>query len=250
MRLEEASMNAWPGLKVVLDDGWIVRFAEGHTKRANSITMLKAGEDIPGRLRRCEALFAAQNLTPCARITPFAAAAVKPALDRAGYGLAFDHTVALWRDLSGPLDAGGDVEIREGAPGAGWLAAKDRLDPLSGPQNSARARILDNIAIPVAFAAAPGEDRRYASLAYIAVHDGIASLNMVLTDPDQRGQGLAERVCKALFAWARDRAGAKQVFLQCLAANPPARRLYARMGFSEPLYAYHYRLRNFAHPLD
>ncbi len=37
LRLEEASMNAWPGLKYVLDGAWVVRLGEGYTRRANSI---------------------------------------------------------------------------------------------------------------------------------------------------------------------------------------------------------------------
>ena len=36
-RLEEVAMNAWPALQQMLFDGWIVRFAQGYTKRANSV---------------------------------------------------------------------------------------------------------------------------------------------------------------------------------------------------------------------
>ena len=74
LRLEEASMNAWPGLKTVLDDRWVVRLGEGYTRRANSITMLAAGEDIAERLARCSALFAPEGVAPCARVVDFAAA--------------------------------------------------------------------------------------------------------------------------------------------------------------------------------
>ena len=32
-QMEERSMNAWPSLQTILDDGWVIRLANGYTKR-------------------------------------------------------------------------------------------------------------------------------------------------------------------------------------------------------------------------
>ena len=36
-RIEELSMNALPALSTVLVNGWVIRFSDGCSKRANSV---------------------------------------------------------------------------------------------------------------------------------------------------------------------------------------------------------------------
>ncbi len=42
--IEEISMNAYPALKTVVYDEWILRFANEHTNRTNSINPTYFGE--------------------------------------------------------------------------------------------------------------------------------------------------------------------------------------------------------------
>ena len=244
-RVEEASLNSWPAPRQALLDGWVLRFADGYTRRANSATPLDPGQDGPAalsaRIAACEALYAAQGLPALVRTRSFGDAALAAALSARGYR-AEGLSAVLWMPL-GP-DAGSGraaegVELSEARPGPGWLDAQARL---SGCDVAARARILDAVAVPCAFAGAradrPGSP--LAAVAFGAVHGGVACLHMVTTDPAFRRRGLSRRVASALLAWARDRAGAREAGLQVAAENAGALALYAGLGFRTELFRYQY----------
>ncbi|MFW6030741.1 MAG: GNAT family N-acetyltransferase, cg3035/Rv0428c family [Halanaerobiales bacterium] len=62
-KIEEVSMNAWPSLQTNIYDGWIIRFANGYTKRANSINPLYSSEiNIENKINFCETLFKNKDL--------------------------------------------------------------------------------------------------------------------------------------------------------------------------------------------
>lgn len=39
-KLEERALNAWPGIQQAVYDGWLLRFAHGYTRRANSVVSM------------------------------------------------------------------------------------------------------------------------------------------------------------------------------------------------------------------
>jgi len=67
------SLNAWPSLQQILYDGWILRFANGHTKRANSVNPVDKGtENVQEKIQRCQEVYSSKNFTTIFRITPLA----------------------------------------------------------------------------------------------------------------------------------------------------------------------------------
>jgi ribosomal protein S18 acetylase RimI-like enzyme len=109
-------------------------------------------------------------------------------------------------------------------------------------RNDIRKRLLDLVALPVAFAARRDGEGRIVSVAYGAVHDRLVSLQWVVTDPNVRGQGHARATLSALMNWAASRGGAEGACLQVVATNTVAIGLYERLGFTRELYRYHYRV--------
>jgi len=56
--IEERSINSLPALQTVIYDGWIVRFADGYTRRANSVNPLYPSRlPIDDKIEYCEQLY-------------------------------------------------------------------------------------------------------------------------------------------------------------------------------------------------
>src|SRR5690625_1627103 len=62
-KIEQISMNALPALKTEQVDGWTLRFANGYTKRANSIYPLEYEEtNINETIKKCERIYFNKHL--------------------------------------------------------------------------------------------------------------------------------------------------------------------------------------------
>ena len=69
-RFEELSNNAWPALQTIQYDGWILRFANGVTKRSNSVNLLYPSTlDPEEKISFCEHQYVVAGIAPCFKIT-------------------------------------------------------------------------------------------------------------------------------------------------------------------------------------
>ena len=94
-RAEEACLKGWPALHEIWLDGWLLRFAEGHTRRANSINPLRQGSrDLRNKIADCEAAYRAQGLSAIFRISTLAERGLDEMLRALGYGPPEDETRA------------------------------------------------------------------------------------------------------------------------------------------------------------
>jgi ribosomal protein S18 acetylase RimI-like enzyme len=253
-KIEEASLDAWPALTDSDFDGWRLRFANGYTRRANSITPLGASRlDLGDKVATCERVYAERGLPAIFRLTPFAPDALDGLLDARGYTRG-DVVEVRARKLAvlQPVRSGEPPSepARDGrAPRAGsvrvaalgldrWL---DVFAALSGSSESNRA------AHRQVLAAVPGTrrllaliaDGRPASCGMSVLHRDLLGLFDLVTASDCRGRGFGGELLRRALRWGA-RAGAEEAYLQVLDTNTRASRLYQRAGF-EIVYRYHYR---------
>jgi len=238
-RVEETCLNAWPALRQVLLDGWVLRFSEGLTRRANSANPLRGPRETgDGLIAACEALFQRRQLPTIFRLPSIIDADLDQRLDEAGYGREGESCVR-YGDLT-DVEAASDPDVRLlSRPSREWFAAMAALQHHTAEQRRTYRRIIGSLAIPAAFAAL-AIDGEFAALAYGAIHDRLLCYESVITDPRRQRRGYARRVIAGLAAWAKDQ-GAEGMCLEVEAHNAPALALYDAFGLKAELYRYHYR---------
>jgi GNAT superfamily N-acetyltransferase len=248
-RLEVASLGAWPALTESDFDGWRLRFANGYTRRSNSITPLEPSRiDLAQKVEACERIYADRGLPIIFRLTPFAPAGLDEFLAARGYALGEVAEVRALR-LGGssappprPPRPPRAASIRVEPVGLDrWLEAFTSLSRSAGGNRLAHRQVL---------AAVPGTrrllllvaDGHPVSCGMSVLHEGLIGLFDLVTGSAHRRRGFGGELLQRALAWGR-RAGADEAYLQVVETNLGAVRLYQRAGF-ETVYRYHYRERS------
>jgi GNAT superfamily N-acetyltransferase len=237
-RLEEITFRAWPALDTASHAGWLQRFSDGYTKRANSINALETLPEIYSEaIDALEAPYRARGLPPVWRITPLAPPAADGLLEARGYRRIEESLVQL-APLDGSFVPDPAVTIAS-HPSSQWLTGFAELSPVSPPHRPTMTRMLQSIAPPVGFALVE-EAGRPLAFALGVVEDDHLGLFDILVSPAARRRGLARRVLRSVCAWGYAQ-GARFAYLQVVDTNAAARPLYVEHGF-ETVYTYWYRV--------
>lgn len=237
--IEERAFNAWPALQTLLVDGWIMRFADGYTKRANSINAWQPAISMAALLPHAASLYAARRLPIIVRVTPLADPEADPHLASLGFAR-IDETIVMSKVLP-PVSAqmrddGVSIEM---SLTPDWANGFADANAVSTRNRAVHDRMLALVPPPVAFARMSREGEALA-WGLAVVERGSVGLFDIVTLAGARRQGAARRLVTALLAWASDR-GARNAYLQVVAQNAPAIALYRQLGFAVA-YRYHYRI--------
>ncbi len=241
--LETRLVNAWPALETQIVDGWVVRFAKGYSKRANSASPLIPGAALDdAAIDQIVRQFRTQGLPPTFRLTGLQAPDVDGQLAGRGfieaeptYGM-----VATLSELVLDAEVGLDPAVTvEAKPKGRWL--KDVAAAYGGEKadHAKLAEIVERIRQPAGFATLVIDDKP-AAWGIGVVERGYVGLFDIVVAPDLRGLGLGKQIVCALTAWA-GKAGAERAYLQVREQNEVARDLYRTIGFTDA-YRYTHRI--------
>lgn len=236
--LEQRAFRAWPALETATYCGWVLRYAEGFTKRANCANAVTPSAPF-GMIRPIVEMFFRKHHQPAIfRLTPLAEDLVDRALEDAGYILA-DPTLVMVARLpeARPADAGVVIET---IASPRWRAGHAAATSVSETARAVHERLLAAIEMPAAYAALVENGK---PVAYgLAVFDrGMVGLFDIVVAPGARRRGAGRRLTLALMGWGQS-LGAAGAYLQVSGTNEAAIALYRLLGFNAA-YGYHYRIR-------
>ena len=240
--IEELSLNAWASLQTLLYDGWILRFAEGYTKRANSVNPLyRSSIGIEEKLHFCEHLYRNKNLPVVFKISP----SVYPSnldakLSASGYQKDSLTSVQIVNLDDLDLEETSETELQEDLSDE-WLENFCKMSAVSEVHRNTLQKILLTIVPRRCFVSLKSNDRVVACGLGV-LQSGYVGLFDIVTEKEFRNLGYGQQVVKNILAWGKQNK-ARKAYLQVMLDNASALHLYSKIGFVEQ-YQYWYRIKS------
>jgi hypothetical protein len=239
-RIEEAALNAWPATRQMVYDGWLLRFAGGYTKRANSVNV-HAPSSLPleEKINFCEKVYTEQGLPLIFRLPEFLTPPeLYQALEMKGYSL-FDQTLVLGREISigEKIPEGCEAEA---LPIDAWIDLRSKLTGTPISHWKIHRSIL-NVIVPQKALMGLSFEGRPVACGLAVLEGGLLGYFSIYTAESARRRGFGQAMMHALTDWGIER-GAVYGYLQVEGDNLTAQAMYQKLGFTT-CYRYSYSKR-------
>lgn len=236
--LELLAHRTWPCRKDEKLGDWVLREADGFTRRANSCLAIgDAALALTDSVATVEDWYRSRELEPCFKITSAAPDGLDDLLGDKGWNLA-TPSIVMTRKLGQESSTLPSELSASAIPDSDWL----RTVSLWDGENADKSRRHRELAQRIHTA---GFLRWTTSEGLLAIGlvamDGIESyLYDVVVHPERRGRGIGRAFCQAAMDWAAS-CGTRFMALQVLETNTAGQKLYGSLGFQEH-HRYHYRV--------
>lgn len=263
---EELSFNSHPSLQTQYYDGWILRFSNEYTNRANSVNMIYPSTiDLQTKVEFCEKCYFDRQLPCVFKVTDGSDERLDSLLEGRGYrvvtptdlmvmdlaGMGLANEQVACEDMVGKqlidkqhvaekLNVGACIITEE--PTEEWLDAYFALENCTNPATRETAIRMMNMIQPRTFYCRIEVGGKSIACASAILERGYVTLVHVIVDENYRGRGYGRQLCEALLEEVA-KYGAKVSYLQVLQNNKVAISLYETLGYKK-VYSYWYRVRN------
>ncbi len=237
--IEKSGFRSWPALEESETDGIVLRFSNGYTKRANSANvLLEQNSGFDSLVRRYEEYFQDKGLPCIFRLPSFSR---NQRLDRyledIGYRY-LDRSLVLDRSIEKVrFDK---VEFSE-TTNREWMLSYCRINELDFEKHLTHLEMIDRIEDKTLLAVLK-EDRTEIACGLGVISNRLFGLFDISTRKSARNKGYGTKLIEGMLHWAVEN-GASNSYLQVIADNQPAIKLYEKMGYQHS-YEYWYRIRD------
>jgi ribosomal protein S18 acetylase RimI-like enzyme len=250
-RLQEILMNSWPAHHYYFLNGWILRFTNGVTARANSVFPLNYTGDsstIDKDIKSVEKAYQAHNLQPIFTISDFFEPTnLDTKLLEHGYRqlgcitYTMITSVQNLKNESINKDFTYDLRAQRVKEFSNFLASHSKRDQEA--QNVLDA-LANRIIVPQkCFLMAKYENKTVGTLMGILVPYGFLYIADMLVDPDFRRRTIATSMFFTIIKEWGIANGVNKIWLQVESENNEAVNLYAKLGLRRA-YSYYYLTKN------
>ena len=236
-RLQRLMDLAWPAPETVAIGGWRARFADGVTRRANSVLPNADPVDVDAAITAVERAYAERGLPPTFQVTPGARPSdLDSRLADRGYRVDAPTQVLVADAATNSASLTTDASVTD-EPDEAWMDLWWLVDGRGDGAARAVARTILT-GVPGRYASI-ADEQGLAAVGRLALVDDWAGIYCMAVRPDARRRGLGAAMLRVLA----NAASGRRLWLQVLADNPAARALYASAGFT-PAFTHHYRVRD------
>lgn len=234
-----------PSLEIVNDGGWVWRFANGFTRRANSLQALDHEDDADFENRLAEHWQRSQqkNIEPVFRVTPLTPPRVVEFLLGEGFEqqgntqvMVRGEVVKNEKVLQSDLQDLAIVAHRVTDPH--WQKKILALENIREKDAGTFVQMLGKLPQTAVGLSLVQGDGEAIGAAYASCNNEMGSVFALEIIPAQRGKGFGRVLMNSLHVWLREN-GANQVALQVVVDNRAALGLYRSLGYEEK-YRYNY----------
>jgi GNAT superfamily N-acetyltransferase len=240
--IEELTINAWPSLQTILLDGWVIRMAEGYTKRANSVNPIYSFKNnLDEKINYCENIYKKNKLPTIYKIVECEEQKIiDKRLEELNYDKIDLTSVQICGELNRQNYTIGKVilnnKFTEDWKNCFYYCAKiksnETIDTIENMLKNIRHDIVSVY---------NKEKGTFIGCGFGVIEKDFVGLYDIIVNEEFRGKGYGKEIVETILAKAKE-TGAKKAYLSVVNNNITAKTLYEKIGFQE-IYKYWYRIK-------
>ena len=235
---EELSLNSHPAIQTKCYDGWLLRFANGYTARANSVNMIYPSTiDLQTKIKVCEEHYFMKQLPCIFKIIEGNENVLDEMLQERGYKVV-TPTDFMTMDLTNK-EFTSELGLMTNELTEEWLQAFYNFKKFMDHETYNTATQIFRLIQDKTLYCRIEQDGVNVACASAVIERGYVFIGNVIVDEKHRGKGYGQQLCEALLAKAKEQ-GAHTAYLQVVQSNQIAYNLYKKLGYQK-VYSYWYR---------